>query len=156
LQELTEQQLRWWTQAHNRQQLWRAMFLASMAFATWVFSYVFTVLFVLLITILLFRSWPSATLMHGVSIGVMGLLLFEAWRYKGKLFDWEKYQVSTWYCAGRIVPRDAITYAFARLPQAGFGIANIMLCAPRLSIKAYQHWRARLPTDNAVSATYCL
>lgn len=130
---------------YNKRELGWAIVCGVGAVLLWLLTYAAVVGFVVLILSVVFSQYPHTWLINSITLGVMALLVFEAIRYRGELFEMERYERSLFGKAG-----DAWD-SFPTLREnpfaAGWGIAQLLLCAPRCTIAAWRHARSRLPID---------
>ena len=149
---MNEAELRALLEEYNRRELIWGIVAAVGSLVLWVISYVIVVAFVIFISTAIFDTYPTARLVHSVSLGVMVILLLDGLRHTGELFDLDRFR-NSFYSIGAdhlhvSVGAGGVSVTRGNPLQAAFAISQLLLCAPRSSLAAIRHCRSRIRIDD--------
>lgn len=135
--------LRQMIRRHNRTCLLKAALFVIGAVLLWPMCYWFFKYVTMAITYPWGVVWSDATY-SSIGAACIALLAVEGVHYGRKVFDLESYRESTYYdFVGHGRGEFAITYMTGDMASTAYIWSNLLFCAPRCTVLAWQNLRAR-------------
>lgn len=135
---------------HNRNNFLWGVLSAAVSLIFWCVAYAVAALFVFLILIFVFHTKTNRILVHGISLGVMLLLLIEGIRCREDLFDIDNARYSFYTSIDTALGGlDFSRYRCrsCNIFRGGYIISQILLCAPRSTLAAWSFFRGMISVN---------